>query len=83
MINLIPNLYNAVSALVAATRDTLPEGLQSKRETAFILYKRMMDDECYWVWAIDRLKDILEKGAREDEEGTEDTKKNKQRATLI
>ena len=47
MINLIPNLYNAVSALVAATRDTLPEGLQSKRETAFILYKRMMDDEYY------------------------------------
>ena len=47
MINLIPNLYNAVSALVAATRDTLAEGLQSKRETAFILYKRMMDDEYY------------------------------------
>ena len=36
--NTITNLYNAVSAPVAATRDALSERLQSVRDTASLLY---------------------------------------------
>ena len=38
--NTITNLYNAVSAPVAATRDALSERLQSVRETATLLHER-------------------------------------------
>ena len=40
--NTITNLYNAVSAPVAATRDALAERLQSVRDTASLLYNRTM-----------------------------------------
>ena len=36
--NTITDLYNAVSAPVAATRDALSERLQSVRDTASLLY---------------------------------------------
>lgn len=56
MRNQIANLYNALSAPIAATRDTLAERLHSVRETASSLYNRMMDNnEHGW----ERLKDIV------------------------
>ena len=68
MRNTISKLCNAVSAPVAATRDALAERLQSVRETASLLYNRMMDNIEY---GRERLKDIVEKEAREEEETTE------------
>ena len=44
MKNQLPKLYNAGSAPVAATRDALTERLQSVRETAPLLYNRMVED---------------------------------------
>ena len=68
MRNTISKLCNAVSAPVAATRDALAERLQSVRETVSLLYNRMMDNIEY---GRERLKDIVEKEAREEEETTE------------
>ena len=65
--NTISRLYNAVSAPVAATRDAFVETLQSVRETPSLLYNRMMDNIEYG-W--ERLKDIVEKETREEEEET-------------
>ena len=42
--NTISKLYNAVSAPVAATRGALPERLQGVRETASLLYNRMVEN---------------------------------------
>ena len=42
MRNQIENLYNVVSAPVAATRGALVERLQHAPETASFLYNRMM-----------------------------------------
>ena len=44
MRNQLEKLYNAVSAPVAATRDPLAKRLQSIRETASLLYNRMIDN---------------------------------------
>ena len=60
MRNTISKLYNAVSAPVAATRDALTERLQSVRDTASLLYNRMMENMGYRQ---ERLKDIVEKEA--------------------
>ena len=65
--NQVANLYHGVSAPVAATRDALAERLQSLRETASLLYNRMMQDTGY---GRERLKDIVEKEAGEEEEET-------------
>ena len=65
--NQLAKLYNAVSAPVAATRDALTERLQSVRETASLLYNKMMDNIGY---GRQRLKDIVEKEAREEEKAT-------------
>ena len=62
--NTISKLYNAVSAPAAATRDALAERLQSLRETASLLYNRMMENMEYGQ---QRLKDIVEKEAEEEE----------------
>ena len=67
MRNQIANLYLAVSAPVTATRDALAENVQSVRETASLLYNTMIDNMEYGE---ERLKDIVEKGAREEEEET-------------
>ena len=61
--NAISKLYNAVSAPVAATRDTLAEGLQSIRETTSLLYNRMVENMGYGQ---ERLKDIVGKEAEEE-----------------
>ena len=47
--NTISKLCNAISATVAATRDSLAERLQSVRETASLLYNRMMDNNRVWM----------------------------------
>ena len=61
--NTISRLYNVVSAPVVATRDALAERLRSARETASLLYNRMMENMEYG-WQ--RLKDIAEKEAEEE-----------------
>ena len=65
MRNQLTKLYNAVSAPVAATRDALAERLQSVRETASLLYNRMMENMGYGQ---ERLKDIVEKEAQEEQQ---------------
>ena len=72
MKNPLTNICNAVSAFVAATRDALVERLQSIRETASLLYNRMVENMGYEQ---ERLKHIVEKEAEEDqqqEEGEEE-----------
>ena len=71
MKNQLTKLYNAVSASVAATRDALAERLQSVRETASLLYNRMVENMGYGK---ERLKDITEK---------EEKKSNSQKEMLI
>ena len=63
--NTISKLYNAVSAPVKATRDALAERLQSVRDTASLLYSRMMENMGYEQ---ERLKDIVEKEAEEEQQ---------------
>ena len=63
MRNQLTKLYNAVSAPVTATRDALAERLQSVRDTASLLYNRMMGNMGYGQ---ERLKDIAEKEAEEE-----------------
>ena len=53
-----------MSALVAVTRDALAERLQSVRETASLLFNRMVEDMGY---GRERLKDIVEKEAEGEE----------------
>ena len=69
MRNQLTKLYNAVSAPVTATRDALAERLQSVRDTASLLYNRMMENMGYGQ---ERLKDIMEKAAEEDQQQEED-----------
>ena len=45
--NTISRLYNAMSAPVAATRDAFAGRLQNVRETASLLYNRMMENMGY------------------------------------
>ena len=64
------NLYNAVSAPVAATHDALAARLESVRETATLLYERAKQKLGYGQ----PLKDIVEEQANQDYIGTEDIK---------
>ena len=66
--NTISKLYNVVSAPVTATRDALAERLQSLCDTASSLYNRMMGNMGYGQQ--DKLKDIIEKEAEEEEQPT-------------
>ena len=68
MRNTIWKLYNAVSALVRSTRDTLAERLESIRETISLLYNRMMENIEY---GRKRLKGIVQKEAEEETKGQE------------
>ena len=63
--NTISKLYNALSAPVAATRDALAERLQRARDTASLLYNRMVKNMGYGQQK--RLKDIVEKEAEEED----------------
>ena len=60
MRNQLAKLHNAVSVPVAATRNAVTERLQSVRETASLLYNKMMKNMEY---RLQRLKDIVEKEA--------------------
>ena len=66
--NAISKLYNVVSAPVTAIQDVLAERLQSIRNTASLLYNRMMENMGYRQQ--ERLKDILEKEAEDEEQPT-------------
>ena len=68
MTNPILKLYNVVSIHLAATRDSLAERLQSIHETASLLYNRVMEKIEY---GRERLKNIVEKEAREEEKEKE------------
>ena len=73
--NTISKLYNAVSAPVAATRDALAERLQSVRDTASLLYNRMMENMGYGQ---ERLKDIVEKEVAEEGQQQEEEEEAKE-----
>ena len=75
MKNQITNLYNAVSAPVAASRDALAELLQSVRDTAFLLYNRTMHHIGYGQ---ETLKDIVENAAKEEEEPQQQTEEEEE-----
>ena len=68
--NQITDLYNAVSAPVAVTRDALSKRLQSVRDTVTLLYERAKQKLGYGQ----PLKDIVEEQANQDYIGTEDIK---------
>ena len=70
-------LYKAVSALVAGTRDALAERLQSVHDTASLLSYRMMDNMGYGQ---QRLKDIVEKEAEEQVDQQRSRKKKRPRS---
>ena len=80
--NKISKLYNPVSAPVAATRNALAERLQSVRETASLLYNRMMENMGY---GRERLKDIVKKETEEEEQAAaneeEEAKEQRQEPT--
>ena len=69
--NTISKLYKAVSVPLAAARDAFTERLQSVRDTAFLLYNRMVENIEYGQ---ERLKDIIEKEAEEQQQEPEATK---------
>ena len=69
--NHIASFYNFVSAPVASPQDALTNRLQSVRETAFSLYSRMMGNIGN---GHDRLKYIVGKEARKEEEKTTEQK---------
>ena len=54
---------------MTATQDALAERLQGVRETAFLLYNRMMENMGYGQ---ERLKDIPEKEAEEEQQQEEE-----------
>ena len=60
--NTFSELYNVESSPVVATQDALAERLQSVRETASLLYNRMMENMGYGQ---ERLEYIVEKEAGE------------------
>ena len=68
MRNQLTKLYNVVSAPVASTRDALAEKLQSVRQTASLLYNRMMENMGYGQGI---LKDTVEKEAEEEQQQEE------------
>ena len=68
--NKITDLYNAVSAPVAASRDALSQRLQSVRDTVTLLYERAKTKLGYGQ----PLKDIVEEQANQDYIGIEDIK---------
>ena len=78
--NTISKLHNVVSAPVTATQDALAERLQSIRDTASLLYNRMMENMGYGQQ--ERLKDIVEKEAEEEEQPTATKEEDKTNLTM-
>ena len=70
MRNQLTKLYNAVSAPVTTTRDALAERLQSVRDTASLLYNRMMENMGYGQQK--RLKDMENEAEEEEQQQEED-----------
>ena len=76
--NAISNLYNAVRAPVATTRDALAERLQSVRDTVSLLYRKTKERLGYGG---ETLKEIVEEEA--EKEHQEDQEEEQQQTTLI
>ena len=70
--NTISILYNTVLAPVTATRDALAERLQGMRDTASLLYNKMMENMGYGQ---ERVKDIVEKEQKEKNQQQQKKKK--------
>ena len=80
MRNQLAKLYNAVPAPVAATRDALTERLQSVRETASLLYNKIIDNiGC----GRQKFKDIVEEEAREEEKEEEQQQDDEEYDTVL
>ena len=75
--NAISKLYIAVLAPVEGTRDALTERLQGVRDTASLLYNRMMENMGYEQQ--ERLKKIVEKEAEEKSNRQQPRKKRTNR----
>ena len=71
--NTISKLYNTVSAPVEATRDALTQRLQGIRDTASLLYNKMVENMGYGQ---EKLKNILEKEAEEQQRKPAATKED-------
>ena len=80
MKNQITNLYNAVSAPVAASRDALAQHLQSVHDTASLLYNRTMHHIGYGQ---ETLKDIVKNAAKEEEEPQQQTKEEEEEQETV
>ena len=70
--NTISKLCNAAWAPMAAAWDALAQRLRSVRETASLLYKKMMENIEY---GRQRLKDIVEKEVEEEAKGQQQEEK--------
>ena len=75
MRNTISKLCNAVSTPVAATRDALGERLQKIRDTASLLYNRVVANMGYGQ---ESLKDIVEEKAEEQQQEPAATKEEEE-----
>ena len=64
---------------MATTRDMLAEKLQSVRDTASLLYNRMMENMGYGKQ--ERLKNIVEKEADEERSRKKEDKRSRKKAT--
>ena len=73
--NTISKLHNTVAAPVTAIWDALAKRLQSIRDTASLLYNRMMENMGY---GRERLKDIVEKEAEEQQQKPAATKEEEE-----
>ena len=81
--NTISKLHNTVAPPVTAIWDALAKRLQSIRDTASLLYNRMMENMGY---GRERLKDIVEKEAEEEKAAAckeEEAKKQRQGPTAL
>ena len=78
--NTISKLYSAVSAPVAVTRGALAERLQSVRDTASLLYNKMMENMEYGQ---ERLKDVEKEAEREEPAATKEEAKEQQQGPAV
>ena len=78
--NTISKLYSAVSAPVAVTRGALAERLQSVRDTASLLYNKMMENMEYGQ---ERLKNVEKEAEREEPAATKEEAKEQQQGPAV
>ena len=77
--NSIRKLYDAASAMVASTRDALPERLQSVRDAAYLLYQKTKNKLGYGQ----TLKDATENKAEKEEAKKQQQDDDEQHDTVL